>query len=298
MNHEQFRKCIGQTLRLEPRAIGPDDRHSDDDWSVVDVDESRKVATIRNLTRGGDLVVGFDHVKNYDTDRARGARHGFLNMLWQVRIDGNRSISARPIPARPSAPPDPEFHPLIVNDGETERHLTWASRNDAVALLPEGEARQLFGTFVGVCDALRAEAKREPQFDAPNDIRHEIVWELTLNHRSKHKLLGGMGGKQGAAVLVLTNNQAQARPEPIINTAPPKVETVDLEFPERSGLQAELQAQGFRLRWVREETVAQRREQGWDNVVVERDGLRVAFRVAPGMPSVDPSALVLMKHPV
>ena len=26
MNHDQFKKCIGQTLRLEPRAIGPDDR--------------------------------------------------------------------------------------------------------------------------------------------------------------------------------------------------------------------------------------------------------------------------------
>lgn len=27
----------------------------------------------------------------------------------------------------------------------------------------------------------------------PNDIRHEIAWELTPHQRSKHKLLGGDG---------------------------------------------------------------------------------------------------------
>jgi hypothetical protein len=39
-----------------------------------------------------------------------------------------------------------------------------------------------------------------------------------------------------------------------------------------------------------------RPEQGWESVVVERDGRRVGFKVPPGMPSVDPSALVLMNH--
>ena len=296
MNHDQFKKCIGQTLRLEPRAIGPDDRPVDDEWSVVDVNESRKMATMRNLTRGGDLVVGFDQVKGYDTDPARGEACGFLSMLWQVRVERDGSITARPIPARPGAPPAPGFDPLVVNDGETDRHLTWASRDAPVTLLPEGEARQLFGTFVGLCDALRAEAKREPQFDAPNDIRHEIVWELTPDHRSRHKLLGGTGGRHGTAVLVLTNNRARPRPERVANAAPPEVEAVDLEFPSRSGLQAEMQAAGFRLRWVREEQVARRHDQGWEAVVVERDGRYVTFRVPPGMISVDPSALVLMKH--
>lgn len=36
-------------------------------------------------------------------------------------------------------------------------------------------------------------------------IRHEIVWELTPDHLSKHKLLGGMGGKASTSVLVLIN---------------------------------------------------------------------------------------------
>jgi hypothetical protein len=165
MNQDQFRRCIGQTLRLEPRAIGPDDRPVDDDWTVVDVDAQRKAATLRNLTRGGELIVGFDHVKGYDSDPARGDGFGFLNMLWQVRIERDGGISARPIPARASAAPGPEFDPLVVNDGAAERHLTWASRDASIALLPEGEARQLLETFGRVCDALRAETAREPQFD-------------------------------------------------------------------------------------------------------------------------------------
>jgi hypothetical protein len=296
MNHDQFRNCIGQTLRLQPAAFGPDGRAVDDDWTVVDSDPQRKAATLRNLTRGGDVVVGFDHVKNYDTDPARGDRHGFLNMLWQVRIDRDGRITGGPIPARAAAPPTPEFDPLIVNDGEGDRHLTWASRDEAVALLPEGEARQLYGTFVGLCDALRGETGREPQFDAPNDIRHEIVWELTRDHLSKHKLLGGTGGRHGTAVLVLTGNRARRGPERVANAAPPEVEAVDANYPARSGLQDRLTAEGFTLHWVREENVAGRREEGWEVVIVEDDGRRVTFRVPPGMPSVDPSALVLMKR--
>jgi hypothetical protein len=114
-----------------------------------------------------------------------------------------------------------------------------------------------------------------------DDIRHEIVWELTPDHRSKYKLLGGMGGRHGTAVLVLTHNRAQQRPDRVVNAAPPEVETVDLEFPARSGLQAELKTAGFRLRWVREEQAARRREQGWEAVVVERDGRRLTFKVPP-----------------
>jgi hypothetical protein len=296
MNHEQFGRCAGQTLRLEPPAVGPDGAPIDDDWTVANVDRAGGSATLRNLTRGGEIVVGFDHVMGYDTDPARGQGFGFLNMLWQIRIARDGSITGRPIPARAGVAPGPDFLPLIVNDGQATRHLTWASRDHGVALLPDGEPRQLFETFIAVCDALRAETRREPQFDAPNDIRHEIVWELTPDHRSKHKLLGGMGGRQGTAVLVLTHNPAQPRPERVVIAAPPEVETVDLEFPARSGLQAELETTGFRLRWVREEQAARRREQGWEAVVVERDGRRITFKVPPAMPAVDPAALVLMKH--
>jgi len=79
MNHDQFRRCVDQILRLEPVAFGPDGRPIDDDWGVVAVDADRKAATLRNLTRGGELVIGFDHVKNDDSDPARGDGYGFLS---------------------------------------------------------------------------------------------------------------------------------------------------------------------------------------------------------------------------
>ncbi len=203
MNHEQFGRCAGQTLRLEPPAFGPDSAPVDDDWTVANVDRAGGSATLRNLTRGGEIVVGFDHVRGYDTDPARGQGFGFLNVLWQIRIARDGSMSGRPIPVRPGVVAAPEFRPFVANDGQQDRHLTWASRDPAVAQLVEGEPRQLYGTFIRVCDALRLETGREPQFNAPNDIRHEIVWELTPDHRSKHKLLGGMNGAHALQVLVL-----------------------------------------------------------------------------------------------
>jgi hypothetical protein len=42
--------------------------------------------------------------------------------------------------------------------------------------------------------------------------------------------------------------------------------------------------------------VGRRRGEGWELVVVADDGRHVMFKVPPGMPSVDQSALVLMKR--
>ena len=97
---------------------------------------------------------------------------------------------------------------------------------------------------------LRLETGREPQFNAPNDIRHEIVWELTPDYRSRHKLLGGMNGAHAMQILVLTGDRARAGVNLVENVAPPEVENVDLNYPARSGLQQRLAAEGFRLRWV------------------------------------------------
>jgi hypothetical protein len=298
MNHEQFGRCAGQALRLEPPALGADGVPVDDDWTVATVNRASGSATLRNLTRGGDVVVGFDHVRSYDTDPARGQGFGFLNTLWQIRIARDGSISGRPIPVRPGVAPAPEFHPFIVNDGQGNRHLTWASRDATIAQLIEGEARQLYGTFIRVCDALRLETDREPQFNAPKDIGHEIVWELAPDHRSRHKLLGGMSGVHALQVLVLSGERARPGVNLVENVAPPEVESVDLNYPDRSGLQQRLVAEGFRLRWVREEQVGRRCSDGWQVVIADVDGRRVSFKVPPGAPDVDPAALVLMKHRV
>jgi len=295
MNREYFERCMGQTLRLEPRANGPDGLPVDDDWTVANIDRAAQSATLRNVTRGGEVVVGFDHVRGYETDPARGQGFGFLSMLHQITIDRDGRITGRPLPVRPGAAPEPQFNPLVVDDGAGNRLLTWESRDHGLPHLVEGEARQLFGTFIAVCDALRHATGREPQFDAPHDIRHEVVWELTPDHRSKHKLLGGMNGQHAMQVLVLTANRA--RPGiALVNAAPPVALDVDTNHPERSGLQPRLAAEGFRLHWVREEMVGRRRGEGWELVVENVDGQRVSFRVPSSMPNVDPSALILMKR--
>jgi hypothetical protein len=118
MNHEQFGRFTGQTLRLEPPAFGPDGALVDDDWTVVGVDRASRSATPRNLTRGGEIVVGFDHVRGYDADPARGHGFGFLNMLCQIRIVRDAAISGRPIPARPGVVAAPELHPCQDSLGD------------------------------------------------------------------------------------------------------------------------------------------------------------------------------------
>ena len=128
-------------MRLEPPAFGPDGAPVDDDWTVANVDRAGGSATLRNLTRGGEIVVGFDHVRGYDTDPARGQGFGFLNMLWQIRIARDGSISGRPIPVRPGVVAAPEFRPFVVNDGQQDRHFTWASRDPGRGAVGRGRAQ-------------------------------------------------------------------------------------------------------------------------------------------------------------
>lgn len=99
----------GADLRLEPPAVGPDGAPNRRRLDVTNVDRAGGSATLRNLTRGGEVVVGCDHVRGYDTDPARGQGFGFLNMLWQIRIARDGSITGRPIPARPGVAPGPDF---------------------------------------------------------------------------------------------------------------------------------------------------------------------------------------------
>ena len=60
-----------------------------------------------------------------------------------------------------------------VNDGTADRYLTWSARDPEHLIAHEGQPRQLYGTYTEICDALRTATGREPQFDRPNDIRHE-----------------------------------------------------------------------------------------------------------------------------
>ena len=105
-----------------------------------------------------------------------------------------------------------------------------------------------------------------------------------------------MNGAHAMQVLVLTGAAARPGVNQIENVVPPEVEDVDLNYPDRSGLQQRLAAEGFRLRWVREGQIRRRRGDGWQVVIAEVNGRRVSFRVPPGAPDVDPAALILMQH--
>ncbi len=60
----------------------------------------------------------------------------------------------------------------------------------------------------------------------------------------------------------------------------PSVKYVDTEYPLRSGLQADLESQGYRIRWSREEKLARRFGDGWDAVVeVAEDGSELFLKV-------------------
>lgn len=71
VKHDQFKKCVGQTLRLEPPAVGPRGQPLDDDWTV-ELDPTREAATLTSSTRGGSVIVGFDHIHSYTSDQPTG----------------------------------------------------------------------------------------------------------------------------------------------------------------------------------------------------------------------------------
>jgi hypothetical protein len=89
-------------------------------------------------------------------------------------------------------------------------------------------------------------------------------------------------------VLVLTDKKAQPVQSQVTSTAPAVIERVEQNFPERSGLQKRLNAEGFILHWVDRDKVARRRSEGWEVVVAVDGGRRVEYR--------DRSGCVLMKR--
>ena len=148
VNRDQFKKCVGQTLHLQPHAIGAQGESCDDDWTVelnADADE----VVLRHMGSGADVVLGFDHVHSYMSDRARGKTHGFLQMLSQVRIAPDGTISAVPLPPRQTGIVRPTFNPLVVNDGTADRHLIWSTRNPEHLIAHEGQPRQLYRNVHG-----------------------------------------------------------------------------------------------------------------------------------------------------
>jgi hypothetical protein len=100
-----------------------------------------------------------------------------------------------------------QFDPLVIVDNGTKRFFTWRGRDNLHLVETDLHDRQLYQFFIPLCDALRENSTLEPQFNLPNQIKGEIVYELSTDMRSKWRLLGGHGGSSGDQILVLVPRQ-------------------------------------------------------------------------------------------
>ena len=96
-----------------------------------------------------------------------------------------------------------QFNPLVIEDNGTKRFFTWRGRDDLHLIKTDLHDRQLYQFFIPLCNALRENGTLEPQFNLPNQIKGEIVYELSADLRSKWRLLGGHGESSGDQILVL-----------------------------------------------------------------------------------------------
>lgn len=210
VNKDKLATSLGHRVRLQPPARGPADRVFDDDWCIKDV--TKAFIEIENLRTSDTAKVGLDAIYTYFTDPSRTTAahsYGFLQLHAQVRISPDGAITVTPLPPpRASATPSAELNPLVVPDGSDERHFSWRGR-DPVHLLLEQDPVQLMEFQDALRSVLRLETAREPEFQEASRIQGEIVYELSADHRGRCRLLGGMGGKPGTAVLVLTYRPAK-----------------------------------------------------------------------------------------
>ena len=216
VNKGRLAKSIGSHCRLDPAAKGPRGQPQDDDWLVKNVTDDS--CTLENTRTEATAVLGIDHIHSWLSDPERTTptqRYGFLQLHVDVKIATTGRVSVTPLPPpRAAGPTAPTLNPLVLNDGDEQRSFTWRGR-DQVHLIDEDDPRQLMGFYTTLCDALRRETELEPEFHDPNDIRGDIVYELSPDQRAKSRLLGGRGGNTGQAVLVLTHQPAKSPSSPL-----------------------------------------------------------------------------------
>ena len=96
-----------------------------------------------------------------------------------------------------------QFNPIVVEDKGIRRYFSWRSRDPLHLIEVDHQDQQLLNFFIPLCDTLRDHSKMEPQFNHPNEIKGEIVYEISPDFRAKWRLLGGSGGAPGNQVLIL-----------------------------------------------------------------------------------------------
>jgi hypothetical protein len=101
----------------------------------------------------------------------------------------------------------PRFAPLVVDDNGARRYVTWRGRDPLHLIHHEEPPRQLWGFAAPVCMALRRDSGFEPQFNLPDNIRGEVVYELSPDFQAKWRLRGGSSDGRGEQILVLVPRQ-------------------------------------------------------------------------------------------
>ena len=212
MNKAGLQKLVGGTVKLDPTAIAANGKTLDDDWLVTDA--TGLGLSLKNQRTAATLALGYDSIYSFFLDAARSTAakpFGILQLHSQITeaIDGTMTVRPLPPPRRGADTfPTDRFRPLVLGDSRTERYFSWQSR-DPVHLSAEERPKQLMAFYESLCHALRVESGREPEFDAPSDLRGEPVFELSPDCRARWPLLGGTGGGAGSAMLVLTDKAAR-----------------------------------------------------------------------------------------
>ena len=96
-----------------------------------------------------------------------------------------------------------KFNPIILDDKGRKRYFSWHSRDPVNLIEIEGQDQQLRDFLVPLRDAIYEHTEMKPQFSFPNDLKGEIVYEISSDFQSKWRLLGGRGDEPGDQVLVL-----------------------------------------------------------------------------------------------
>ena len=212
MKKAALQKLVGNLVKLDPAAVSVNGKRLDDGWKVTQV--TGIAVELDNERTGATVTIGHDAVYCFWLDAARSTEtqtFGILQLHSQVTLMADGGVTVKPLPPPKTAGgavPVERFHPLVLVDGDVERHYSWQGR-DPVHLSREERPKQLMALYEPLCHLLRVETGREPEFSLPSDLRGDPVYELSPDYRARWPLLGGAGGEAGSALLVLTDIPAR-----------------------------------------------------------------------------------------
>lgn len=117
MNKAMLGRSKGQTVRLQPPAIGAYGGILDEDWVISDVSDD--VVTLQHVRTGHHLRLGHDSIYSYQVDahgqQSPEAKRGFLIIRMRIVV-GDQGISVTPFP-----PPGITVTNLSPLDAETSK---------------------------------------------------------------------------------------------------------------------------------------------------------------------------------